>query len=565
MLQEMQRLYEEEMQKLGNVLPSVLLVQNRDRVCAAVEHALGSPLVSCTVSVAVRLDMLAICEEDPLLANTLAANHPRALCLIRRHLTRLVCAMLHRLGISAARVSDMDVLLDICFQITGMFSCRTECLRRFHARLGERAVLVPSGSTVRRGPCSTDLVVLEACVEPCGVEHRSSTRVHRCENPMCRDGDYVVEKEIRDMHAEDACTDTCCGDTLPCAPSMRERYTARSTSQYLVVSSRNCIKHVLDGPEPSLRCSNCRLALSERQCSASAVFRHSYILHDSTATVRGHSYFPIEGGRCVLVGRAVRGTGLRPELCILGVFVRAGESAGKIVRRRDTASTLRSLYRTTHSMFFTDEETHCTLLVILSAFAVATPRVVVYTNEVSYVRHYAMNYFLAFNLDVPVELELSATETRAGVLVVRPDADAGCRGSAADFVFHVRVENADIEYEYERAAEGRCWELCSAAEAGQHALPYIQKAFLSLRAFFRETISPPRLLSYVHTLVSGLAHITQQSVSPADVRFVEALLRSAVVPDVGRHACAGRRGACGGARQKSSGAQDVLEQRCRRA
>lgn len=564
MLQEIQRLYDEEVHKLGNVLPKVLLFQNRDHLCAAVQHALGSLRVSCTVSIVVGLDMLAICEEDPLLANTLAANHPRGLCLIRRHLTRLASAMLCRVGITAARASDINMLLDIYFQITSMFSCHTECLKRFYTRIGERAVLVQSGNTVRRGPCSTDLVVLEACVEPCGKEHRSSTRVHRCENPMCRDGDHMIEKEIRHMHAEDACTDACCKDTLPCASGMRERYIARSTSQYLVVSSRNCIKLVLDGPEPILRCSNCRLALSERQCSTSAVFRHNYILHDSTTSIRGHSYFPVEcGRRCILVGRAVRGTELRPELCILGVFVRTSESAGKIVREKDTASALRSIYKTTHSMFLSNEETHYTLLVILSAFAVATPRVVLFTNEVNYVRHYAMNYFHSFNLDVPVELELGTTGARAGVLVVRPDADTGCRGSAADFVFHVRVENADINYRYERAAGGKCWKLCSAAEAGQHSLSYIQKAFLSLRAFFRETISPPRLLSYVQTLVSGLAHITQHSVSLADVRFVETLLRSAVVPDVGRHACAGRRGACAGTRQKTSGTEVPTDMRRR--
>lgn len=565
MLQKIQRLYEEEAQKLGNALPNVLLSQNRDRVCAAVQHALGSPLVSCTVSVIVMLDMLKICEEDPLLANTLASNHPRGLCLIRRHLTRLLSAMLYRLGITAARASDMDVLLDICFQIASLFSCRTECLRRFYARIGERAFLLQSDSTVRRGPCSTDLVVLEACVEPCGKERRTCTRVHRCENPMCRDGDYVIEKEVRDMHAEDSCTGTCCGDTLPCASSMRKRYTARSVSQYLVLSSKNCIKLVLDGPEPNLRCSNCRLALSERQCSTSAVFKHSYILHDSTASVRGHSYFPVECGRCVLVGRVVRGSGLQPELCVLGVFARTGESARKMAREKDAENALRSMYRTTHSMFFSDEETHYTLLVILSAFSVATPRVVVYTNEVSYVRHYAMNYFLAFNLDVSVVLELSATETRAGILVVRPDSDVGCQDSAAELVFHVRVENADIDYRYEKPAGGRCWELCSAEDANLHALPYIQKAFLSLRTFFRETISPPRLLNYIHTLVSGLAHITQQSISPADVRFVEALMRSAVVPDVGRHACAGGRGACAGARHKPSSALEIQGRRCRRA
>lgn len=530
---EMCNLYCELSPKFGKSLPKTLLRHNEDGICNAICRALDGTYVAASITAIVVVDMLELCNEDPFLANEVVSNPERSLMWVKSQFLVVIGAILRDAGIRIACTTDLALLANLHFEIKNMYPGMTRSLKSFYESINEK-VFFTSESDAVRVPGSGSLLFFEASVELVRKVCFSWTRVYRCDNPLCKNNNYIVEKEALDLRGSD-------GDAYFAASGLRDcpktsngpdtkRYVTESKRTYFNVEHTTRNVSVL-AYDPEMKCTNCQLALREKQCHHESAFRYEYRLHESMLNIHGYSYFPLATDKCVVVGHIVRNNTLRPELCILGSFSPSGPNALEIRQERDTMSALRSLSQKTHSSFVSNDESHRVLLIVLSIFATREARIIIYTNEVDYVKHYSHTYFTTFGIDVEIRFDLSNIDAHPNALFLRPVDEVDFpKNIHADFVFMVKIDNADIDYEYDREEACGRIVLCG-SEMKPDVLPHIQKSFINLRAFFRETINPPKLLSYVHSLSSSLSYLTQKDISQKDVCMIEHTFKNVIVSD----------------------------------
>lgn len=543
--QKITELYEHQACKLAGRFPRSLIYDNQESICSGLERALSDGCVLKTIRATVELDMLKLCNEDPFFAHEIMRSSDASFLWIKNQLLAFLNLVLYQIGIRCSSIVELDYLCNFNFQIKNIVCEEIHTLREFYSKIKETLLLDKNnGYVAKRKSCNVGLVFFEAYIEPGVRVHVGRTKVYQCSNPGCKYRKYVIQKELIKEHIEECTEKAACSkgriqDRRVFPEKVEKQLEVHrkcvSNGEWICLSverDTKCISLALENS--NLACESCNLSLKERQCYSDTTFKYKYLLHDSLFTIHAYSYMQIERKRCIVIGNIVRSESMGPELHILGAFPKARRVFASSRYAADKVNNILScLCMYMCRTFACEEKTHNILLTILSIFVIRKSKVLIYTNEVDYIKHYAKNYFFVGDLEPIIKFEFSDIQTSENILFIQHISNLNFKQvSRADFAFLVKISNPEVSYVYQECKWIGKVNTRDTIEITQEGLSYIQKSFISMRGFFRNTISPPKLLNYIHTLSSSFSFLIQKELSQENVQLVESTFRHIIVPDI---------------------------------
>ncbi|KCZ78302.1 hypothetical protein H311_00667, partial [Anncaliia algerae PRA109] len=173
-----------------------------------------------------------------------------------------------------------------------------------------------------------------------------------------------------------------------------------------------------------------------------------------------------------------------------------------------------------------DDNTHIDLNLILSIFHIRNTTVNIYTNDVCYIKNYALSYFNNYSLEVPVFIEEKSVQTNKLVIFNEKNIN---QLNNSEFNFIIELKNNFINYEYTPTKHKL---YLSQHKLHEESHKLLQNTFLSLRSVFKDKISPFKLLEIIKILSEVFCMYVNKQPGIHDLRLIEKTCVKCIVPDL---------------------------------